>query len=73
MNISFKSIIIKSKNLFPYLLLILIYFFFINIEANNKKNTKDNKIQNVEIIKIDKSIVHETNQRIKIPVVPYEQ
>ena len=60
------------KNLLPYLLLIAIYFFFVNIEAqkNNETNrTNENEAKLIE----EKSSEQNKQQRIKIPVIPYKQ
>ena len=60
------------KNLLPYLLLIAIYFFFINLEAGKDKKTnrsKDNESMLIE----EKSTEQNKQQRIKIPVIPYKQ
>ncbi len=67
------SVILKEvRNLLPYLLLISIYFLFINLEArkqttNNKSSEKEKKIIKNESNSKDKQI------RITIPVVPYKQ
>ncbi len=71
-----KSLFIKIKNLIPYLLLVTIYFIFVNIEAKNdqsgyKKNTKI--ILNVEENDLMKSNINENSQRIAIPVIPFNQ
>ena len=68
-----KFLIQNIKNLFPYLLLIGIYFFFVNIEAHKIKNNSTN---NRELIKNneksnDKNT--DTNMTISIPVIPFEQ
>ena len=66
-----KSLLNNLKNLLPYLLLVCIYFFFINIEArktyNNstKQNDKKNKSNDK---KLD---INKVNLRITIPVIPY--
>ena len=67
------TVIIKNlKNLLPYLLLIAIYFFFVNLEARNEKKT--NSIKDNEYILIDnESSQKYKHQRIKIPVIPYKQ
>jgi len=60
------------KNLLPYLLLIAIYFFFVNLEArkDNKTNrTNENEAKLIE----EKSSEKNKQQRIKIPVIPYKQ
>ena len=67
-----KSLFLNIKNLLPYLLLISIYFFFINIEAKNDLNSNKNKIEKekdtnyTELEAIDKTIT------ISIPVIPYK-
>ena len=69
-----KTIFKDIKNFLPYLALIFIYFFFVNIEAKksrnenhilnknnrNENNLKDNKKENIN-----------RNLRISIPVIPY--
>ena len=60
------------KNLFPYLLLIAIYFFFVNLEArkdNETIRTNENEATLIE----EKSSEQNKQQRIKIPVIPYKQ
>ena len=58
------------KNLFPYFLLIAIYFFFVNLEA--RKESDKNLNADSESIPLDgKSNYGEDNLRIKIPVIPY--
>ena len=60
------------KNLLPYLLLIAIYFFFVNLEARKYKETNrtnDNESMLIE----EKSTEQNKQQRIKIPVIPYKQ
>ena len=61
----------KIKNLLPYLLLIAIYFFFVNLEArkdNETIRTNENEAKLIE----EKSSKNK-QQRIKIPVIPYKQ
>ena len=70
-----KSLLLNIKTLFPYLLLIGIYFFFINIEAKKERNNLYNNIlingeedyQNNQRSRVD------MNRRISIPVIPFEQ
>ncbi len=65
-----KSLVINIKNLLPYLILISIYFFFVNLEARKEKINIDSND-----IKIDtsanKSNHKDTNLRMSIPVIPY--
>ena len=66
-----KSLLNNLKNLLPYLLLVCIYFFFINIEARKtyRNSTKQNYKNNTSI---DKKIdINKVNLRINIPVIPY--
>ena len=62
----------KIKNLLPYLMLIAIYFFFINLEAgkdNETNRTNENQAKLIE----EKSTEQNKQKRIKIPVIPYKQ
>ena len=68
-----KTLLINIKNLFPYLFLIAVYFFFVNMEATrdnikveeNVKINIDNINNNSEIKKVDVTI--------PIPVIPYNE
>ena len=61
-------IIKQVKELSLYLLLIIIYFFFINLEAKKEKFIEINK----DVNKKNKlSNQGESNSRISIPVIPY--
>jgi len=71
-----KSFLLNIKNLFPYLLLIATYFFFVNIEARNsqkkvlyKKNIFESKKQSIQ----NKKEIPNYSHRIMIPVIPYGQ
>ena len=71
-----KSVFIKIKNHLPYLLLVAIYFVFVNIEAKNdqSKYTKNsNIILTVEENDLMKSNINENSKRIAIPVIPFNQ
>ena len=67
------SIILKNiRNLLPYLLLIAIYFFFVNLEAQkNIKNSNNSKDQN--ILLDNKSNIDSKKIKISIPVIPYNE
>ena len=60
------------KNLLPYLLLIAIYFFFVNLEAGRDKET-NRRNENESLLIEEKSTEKNKQQRIKIPVIPYKQ
>ena len=67
-----KPLLLSIKNLTPYLLLIFLYFIFVNIEARNnvtnyKPYDRKKKIYNNQTNDID------TTLRISIPVIPYSQ
>ena len=67
-------ILLKNfKSLLPYLLLIALYFFFINLETRKEKI--NNKIIEIEKQLVeDKSIGYDKKKlRIAIPVVPYKE
>ncbi len=68
-----KLLLLKIKNLIPYLILIIIYFLFVNIEARNSKiNNNKTTINNTESSS-NKSEILNSNIRINIPVIPYGQ
>ena len=60
------------KNTLPYLLLISIYFFFVNLEAKKDKNSNLD-LEDESITRDYKSVYNEKTLRITIPVIPYEQ
>jgi len=70
-----KSIVLilkNIKNLFPYFLLIALYFFFINLETkknqNKIKNLKEiNELSNIKLNEIEKPL------KIRIQVIPYKK
>ncbi len=67
------SMILKNiKNLLPYLLLIAIYFFFVNLEAR-KETIKIKGIDGNEELNNGVSNLDDKQLRIKIPVIPYKQ
>ena len=67
-----KNILTTLKNLLPYLILVVIYFIFVNIEAQN--NQKANRYLLIESRnKSTKEKKPEIDKfRIKIPVIPYK-
>ena len=67
-----KESIKNIKNLLPYLLLIAIYFFFVNLEAGRDKETNRTN-ENESMLIEEKSTEQNKQQRIKIPVIPYKQ
>ncbi len=71
-----KSIIEKIKNLIPYFILITIYFLFINLEASNnmkKNDSNKNDFGNKKGQTLPKTTTEYDNQRIEIPVIPFDK
>ena len=68
-----KSLFLNIKNSLPYLILIVIYFLFINMEAN--KNLKNSNFIDNELIQssLEKTDNKYTSKRISIPVIPYNE
>ena len=60
------------RNLLPYIALIALYFFFINIEAKKNKNSKQ-IIKNEKMLTVDETVLDKKTLRIEIPVIPYNQ
>ena len=60
------------RNLLPYIALIALYFFFINIEAKKSKNSKQ-IIKNENMLTVDETKLDKKMLRIEIPVIPYNQ
>ena len=66
-------LLIKNiSNLLPYIALIVLYFFFINIEAKKNKNSKQ-IIKNEKMLTVDEKVLDKKTLRIEIPVIPYNQ
>ena len=65
-----NSLVINIKKLLPYLILIAIYFFFVNLEARKGKINIDSIDLKIDT-SANKSNNKDTNQRISIPVIPY--
>ena len=71
-----STFITMLKNLLPYLLLISVYFFFVNLEAqqeqqkgkHNKKNDLGDKVNSDKL-----SDYNENKLKISIPVIPYKE
>ncbi len=66
------EVIKNIKSLIPYLLLIAIYFFFVNLEAGKDKESNRTN-ENESMLIEEKSTEQKNQQRIKIPVIPYKQ
>ena len=67
------NLLIKNiRNLLPYIALIALYFFFINIEAKKNKNSKK-IIKNENMLTVDETKLDKKMLRIEIPVIPYNQ
>ena len=60
------------RRLLPYLLLIAIYFFFINLEAKKTRNDIRNNANKNKIYEYNSNSI-DNEMRITIPVIPYEK
>ena len=68
---SIYMILKKIRNQLPYLLLIVIYFFFINLEARKETiNTKN--IEKQYKFKDLQPNVDDRQRKVAIPVIPFE-
>ena len=68
------GLIVKNiKNLLPYFLLIVLYFFFINLETIEDQKNKPIKNSDIQLNK-EKTRTDDKKQiRISIPVFPYRE
>ena len=69
---SIREFLQDLKNLLPYFLLIVLYFFFVNLEAK-KEETEINKIKKSTIFRDNTSKKEVEQLRISIPVIPYKE
>ena len=60
----------KIRNNLPYLLLILLYFFFVNLEAS--KENDNNKIVKPTKLGDFQTNVVDIERKLPIPVIPYK-
>ena len=60
------------RNLTPYLALIALYFFFVNIEAN-KNNNSQQSIENKRVLSDKAGEDDEKVFKVVIPVIPYNE
>ena len=65
-----SKVIYHIRNLLPYLLLISVYFFFVNLEA--RKDIEENLNSEQKNNLLNKTNENK-NLRIQIPVIPYNQ
>ena len=71
-----KLLLLNIKNSLPYLILVLIYFFFVNLEARNDLNSFPGNSKITGKIKEsinDRSEIKNTSITISIPIYPYNQ
>ena len=67
-----KSLLLSIKNILPYLLLIGIYFFFVNLEARNYLNNNNNNSKSKSKEDNKNRPINNSSSTISIPVIPYE-
>ena len=67
-----KSIFLNLKNFLPYLIIIIIYFFFVNIEARKEQNNINRKvIEKLDSTPKNSNKTEEKNGTIRLQVIPY--
>ena len=67
---SIYMILKKIRNQLPYLLLIAIYFFFVNLEARKETNNTKNIEKKVMSNDLQPNVV-DRQRRVVIPVIPF--
>ena len=68
------GLILKNiKNLIPYLLLIALYFFFINLETIDEQKNKSILKSESELNEKESSKDDKKQKIISIPVLPYSE
>ena len=67
---SIYMILKKIRNQLPYLLLIAIYFFFVNLEARKETNNTKNIEKKVMSNDLQPNVV-DRQRRVAIPVIPF--
>ena len=87
-NQNIKSFILNVKNSLTYLLIIAVYFFFVNLEVNKQEKNRntsvqseDSSIHNTNIINSSNSLERYENNneeihdelKISIPIIPYRE
>tara|TARA_Y100001968_G_scaffold297759_1_gene307111 strand:- start:652 stop:864 length:213 start_codon:yes stop_codon:yes gene_type:complete len=66
-----KSTTLRNiRNLFPYFLLVAIYFFFVNLEAGKEQNKGELSEKKDKVTDIKATV--DNQLRIKIPVIPFK-
>ena len=83
-----KSFIINVKNSLTYLLIIAVYFFFVNLEASKQERNKDASDQSIDSSIEETEIINRYNLKkrddnkkgrnleelkISIPIIPYKE
>tara|TARA_Y100001968_G_C19248137_1_gene662979 strand:- start:616 stop:825 length:210 start_codon:yes stop_codon:yes gene_type:complete len=68
-----RALLVNIKNCLPYLLLITIYFLFVNIEASKDLDNSISIDNEHKKNSIQKSGTNETSKRISIKVIPYKE
>ena len=68
-----KKLFLNIKNITSYLLLIAIYFIFINIEARNDLYETKSINQKKKSIEYNNKSINDDSIKISIPVIPFNQ
>ena len=68
-----KKIFINIKNMTSYLVLIAIYFFFINIEARKDQYESKSKKQDIISKEYNNTIINDDSIKYSIPIIPFNE
>mgnify|MGYP001233068813 CR=1 FL=1 len=68
-----KNLFINIKNFSSYLLLILIYFTFINIEARNDQYESNSLKRSIKSNEYNNEIINDKSFKHSIPIIPFNE
>ena len=68
-----KKLFINIKNMTSYLLLIAIYFIFINIEASKDQYESRSIKQNIKYKEYNNTIINDNSVKHSIPIIPFNE
>ena len=68
-----KNLFINIKNFSSYLLLILIYFTFINIEARNDQYESNSQKLSIRSNEYNNEIINDKSFKYSIPIIPFNK
>ena len=68
-----KNLFINIKDFSSYILLILIYFAFINIEARNDQYESNSLKQSIKSNEYNNKIINDKSFKHSIPIFPFDE